>query len=370
MVRYLEKQTISDLRQKMVFVGGPRQVGKTTMAQQILENLDGEYLNWDIPEHRDQILRSQLPDSRFWVFDELHKYDRWRDFLKALFDKFGKDRKILVTGSARLDYYRFSGDSLQGRYHYLRLHPFSVRELEIKDERNLIRLWNRGGFPEPYLADTAIDAKRWSAEYRKRLVEEEVRTLENIKTLGSLELLATRLPKLVGSTLSINALREDLGVSHKALTHCIEILERLYHIFRIYPFGSPRIRAVKKESKHFHFDWSLVKNDGARYENMVACHLLKWVHYRQDTRGDDIELRYFRDTDQREVDFAITEDQEPTLFVECKLNDTEISKHLVYLKKKFPAVEAVQVVMFAERKTIDKYGIKVVPAIEFLNELI
>ena len=170
--------------------------------------------------------------------------------------------------------------------------------------------------------------------------------------------------------MSINALREDLGVSHKALTHWIEILERLYHIFRIYPFGSPRIRAVKKESKHFHFDWSLVKNDGARYKNMVACHLLKWVHHRQDTQGDDVELRYFRDTDQREVDFAITEDQEPTLFVECKLKDTQISKHLVYLKKKFPAVEAVQVVMFAETKTIDKYGIKVVPAIEFLNELI
>ena len=163
LIRYLEKQTITDLRQKMVFVGGPRQVGKTTMAQQILEGLNGEYLNWDIPAHRDQILRVQLPDSDFWVFDELHKYDRWHDFLKALFGKFGKDRKILVTGSARLDYYRFSGDSLQGRYHYLRLHPFSVRELEIGDEKNLTRLWNRGGFPEPYLADTAIDAKRWSA---------------------------------------------------------------------------------------------------------------------------------------------------------------------------------------------------------------
>lgn len=100
----------------MVFVGGPRQVGKTTLAKSLLKDLKA-YLNWDVPEHRELILKRELPSNPLWVFDEIHKYRVWRNFLKGIFDNRPPHQQILVTGSARLDYYRYSGDSLQGRYH-------------------------------------------------------------------------------------------------------------------------------------------------------------------------------------------------------------------------------------------------------------
>lgn len=346
--RYLCQQVDSDLEKKMVFVGGPRQVGKTTMAKQLLKKAGGVCLNWDTPADRDRILQGSLPDAQFWCFDEIHKYDRWRNFLKGLYDAFIDEKKILVTGSARLDYYRYGGDSLQGRYHYLRLHPLTVAELGIITRTDLTALLKLGGFPEPFFSGSERQAKRWTLEYRTRLVQEDIRSLETIKNLGSIELLSTRLPNLVGSPLSINALREDLQVSHQSVSLWLDILERVYHIFRLIPFGHPRIKAIKKESKHYHFDWSLVKDPGARFENFVASHLLKWVHYCQDAYGDEIELRYFREISQREVDFVIIQDAKPKMFIECKLAKSDLSKNLTFLKNKFPEVDAVQIVLDPE----------------------
>ena len=110
--RYLTKQIKHDLPRKMVFVGGPRQVGKTTLAKNFLEGSKG-YLNWDVPEHRERILKRELPVTSPWIFDEIHKYRSWRNYLKGIYDVKSKNQQILVTGSARLDFYRFSGDSLQ-----------------------------------------------------------------------------------------------------------------------------------------------------------------------------------------------------------------------------------------------------------------
>lgn len=370
MKRYLYQQILQDLEKKMVFVAGPRQVGKTTLGQEIQEELGGTYLNWDVPEHRQMILENTLPESDFWYFDEIHKYPYWRDFLKGLFDRFKGKKKILVTGSARLDYYRYAGDSLQGRYHYLRLHPLSCAELNIKTQKNLEELLALSGFPEPYFSKDAREAKRWTAQYRYRLMEEEVKTLEQVKNISSVELLATRLPALVGSPLSINALRQDLQVSHKALSNWVDILERIYHVFRVYPFGGPNIRAIKKEAKHYHFDWALIKNPGARFENFIGCHLYKWVHFRSDVYGDNIELRYFRDKDQREVDFVLSEEGEPTHLIECKLSSGQISKHLRYLKKKYPDARAIQVQLEHTEHTINLEGIETISALELLKELI
>jgi hypothetical protein len=108
--RYLEPHVRRDLRRKMVFVAGPRQVGKTTLARRILGRRAG-YLNWDADADREAILRGQLPASDFWVFDEIHKYRLWRRLLKGLYDTKRSGQRILVTGSARLDYYRHGGDS-------------------------------------------------------------------------------------------------------------------------------------------------------------------------------------------------------------------------------------------------------------------
>lgn len=367
--RYLLPQVRRDLARKMVFVAGPRQVGKTTLARS-LPRAEAGYLNWDVAEHRERILRRELPPSKLWVFDELHKYRSWRNYLKGLFDSRTPDRQILVTGSARLDLYRFGGDSLQGRYHLLRLHPLSVAELGLTKPNELQDLLTLGGFPEPYFGGSELEALRWSRGHRTLLVREDVTSLERVQDLGNLELLMLRLPELVGSPLSINALREDLQVTHKTVAHWLQILERLYAIFRLSPFGAPRIRAVKKEQKHYHWDWSVVAEPALRFENLVAGHLLKWVHYEQDTKGRDLELRYFRDADGREVDFVIVEGRTVQLFVECKWRDAEIGRGLRYLKVRFPRCEAWQVSAVGSKDYVTPDGIRVAPALRLLRTLV
>lgn len=354
----------------MVFVGGPRQVGKTTLAYQLLGKEKKGYLNWDIPAQRERILKREWPVENLVVLDEIHKYRHWRNTLKGLYDEFHTSKKILVTGSARLDFYRFGGDSLQGRYHYWRMHPLSVAELKIETTEGFLRLLKLGGFPEPYFGNSPKEAKRWSREYRTRIIQEEVTSLEHIQDLGNIELLMLRLPALVGSPLSINALREDIQVSHKTLSKWLQILERLYAIFRLAPFGAPRIRAVKKEQKHYHFDWTLVEEDGLRFENTVACHLLKWVHYKQDAEGEDLDLRYFRDTDGREVDFVVCRKGKPILAVECKWDDASISKSLLYFKKRFPSCDMWQISAVGEREYISGEKIHLSPCVKFLKQLV
>ena len=325
--RYLAAALRHDLARKMAFVAGPRQVGKTTLALG-LPGARAAYLNWDVGAHRERILKGELPTGPLWIFDEIHKYRRWRNYLKGLYDGRPRSQRILVTGSGRLDLYRFGGDSLQGRYHLLRLHPFSAAELGMSRPAQLLDLLRLGGFPEPFLGGSETQARRWSREYRTLLLREDIAALERIQDLGHLELLMLRLPELVGSPLSVNALREDLQVSHKAVVNWIGALERLYSVFRLSPFGAPRIRAVKKEQKHYHLDWTVVPGDAARFENLVACHLLKWVHFEQDTKGRELELRYFRDVDGREVDFVIVEGRHPLLLVECKWSDVEPDRGL------------------------------------------
>ena len=344
-------------------------MGKTTLARKLLGSGPG-YLNWDIPEDRERLLRRELPTADFWVFDEIHKYRSWRNYLKGLYDRPQHREKILVTGSARLDFYRFGGDSLQGRYHFLRLHPLSAAELRMNKHADLLELLERGGFPEPFLGGSSVEAKRWSREYRNRLIREDLAGVERLQDLGNLELLMLRLPDLVGSPLSINALQEDLRISHKTLSHWVEILERLYAIFRIPPFGAPRIRAVKKEQKHYHFDWSLVPENPQRFENLVASHLLKWTHFEADTKGRDIELRYFRDVDGREVDFVVVENRRPLLMVECKWSDADVVQPLRYLKKRFPACDAWQISATGKKDYKTTEGIRASPAIHFLKTLV
>jgi hypothetical protein len=352
----------------MVFLGGPRQVGKTTLARSLPGGEEG-YLSWDDAGDRRRILSRELPVSPLWVFDEVHKHRAWRGLLKGLFDKRAPDQQILVTGSARLDLYRHGGDSLQGRYHYLRLHPLSVAELGYPSQTTLDALLQLGGFPEPFLSGSERQARRWAREYRTRLVREDVRDLERITDVGRLELLSLQLPELVGSPLSVNALAEDLGVAHRTIERWVAVLERLYSVVRIPPLGLPRVRAVKKMPKHYHFDWSQVEAPGPRFENLVASHLLKWVHQQEDTEGRDLELRYFRDTDGREVDFVVLERRKPILLVEAKLSDAPLDTSLRYLSQRFPGVPAWQVSLNGKKDVKSPEGIRIAPALRLLATL-
>jgi len=364
--RYLQSQVEQDLERRMVFVAGPRQVGKTTLSLSLTGGEAG-YLNWDIAEHRRRILARELPPGDLWIFDEIHKYRGWRNYLKGLYDGRRARQRILVTGSARLDFYRYSGDSLQGRYHLLHLHPLSAAELGLESAGELARLLTLGGFPEPFFSGSEVEARRWSREYRGLLIREELVSLEQVQDLGNLELLMLRLPELVGSPLSINALREDLQVSHQTVAGWLAILERLYALFRLSPLARTVVRALKKAAKHYLFDWTLVRDPGARFENLVACHLLKWVHFQQDAQGRDWQLRYFRDKDGREVDFVVTDREKPLLLVECKLSDGPVDKSLRYLKRRFPEAEAWQISQTGTKDFVTPEGIRVAPALELLR---
>ena len=343
-VRYLKNVIIRDLKSKMVFVGGPRQVGKTTLAKQIIPQKNS-YLNWDNVEHRELIIKNHLPTSlKKLIFDEIHKFSKWRNFMKGFYDTYGDEIKIIVTGSARLDHFKKGGDSLFGRYHYFRLHPFSVKELSSRptasDVKDLLHL---SGFPEPLLSGSQKNYRRWSLERLNRVVYTDINSLENLKEISAIEILAHSLSERAGSVLSIEKLRQKLQVSHNTVSRWLDILETLYVCFRVSPFGSSKIRAVKKEKKLYLWDWVQASHLGARFENMTASHLLKYCHFIEDTQGWPMELRYLRDRDGREVDFVVLKKNKPLFAVECKANDVSLSKNISYFKERTKIPEFYQV---------------------------
>jgi uncharacterized protein len=366
--RYSFEQIFGDLQSKMVLLCGPRQVGKTTLSKGIPNST---YLNWDIPEDREKILLKEWPiGKKIWILDEIHKYRNWRSILKGLYDKFHGESEILVTGSARLDAYRRGGDSLQGRYFFHRLHPFSWKEMDSKSQSDFSNLWEFGGFPEPLFKQNKLFHKRWLRDYRTRMIQEDIVSLENIQDLGNLELLNMILPERVGSPLSYASLSRDIQVSPKTVLNWVNVLERLYSIFIIPSYQKKIIRSVKKEKKHYHWDWSLVESPSARLENLVASHLLKWVHKLQDWEGEDINLYFFRDTDGREVDFVVADNKKPILAVEVKLSDEDIHKPLKYFLNKFPGTECWQVHMQGKKNYLSQEGIRVSHVTNLLEILV
>ncbi|MBU4360547.1 ATP-binding protein [Patescibacteria group bacterium] len=364
--RYLHQAITSDLKEKMVFIGGPRQVGKTTLARFIGDQKYKKYvyLNWDSREDRKDILAGKFrADANLVILDEIHKYAKWKNFIKGEFDKYNQDFHILVTGSARLDLYRKGGDSLMGRYHYYRLHPFSLAEaLGISPSFKVLKslkfkeslsaqakakvfksLFEFGGFPEPFLSQNKKTLRRFHNERLDRLIKEDIRDIEQVRDLSALQILVEILPSKVGSLLSLNALREDLQVAHKTIKTWMDILERFYYHFRIYPYSATAIKSLRKEPKMYLWDWSQIKDEGARLENMIASHLLKMVHFIHDSQGHKAELYFLRDIDGREADFLVTVDRKPWFVVEVKLSKKEVSKHLEYFVKKLKIPLAYQV---------------------------
>lgn len=369
--RYLTPEIAEALKEKMVFIGGPRQVGKTTLSLSILGETaarNPHYLNWDNLKDRAQIKKFEIPQGQLIVFDELHKYKIWRSFIKGLYDSNKGFQNYLLTGSARLDHYRRGGDSLLGRYRYFRLHPFSVSELALSSNADVQALLKFGGFPEPFFSQSEKKVKIWRNERLYRIVYDDISNLERLREFSSIELLADALPDRVGSPLSLKSLGEDLEVSQKTVDHWVSILEKVYFCYRIPPFGSPKIRAVKKENKLFLWDWSAIDNPGNRFENMVASHLLKYCHFMEDTEGDRMELRFIRDTDRREIDFVVLKNKKPLFAVECKTGEAQISRHIHYFRERTPIPMFYQVHLGAKDYRHEG-NIRVLPFYKFCQEL-
>lgn len=338
-LRYISESLEKALETRMVFIGGPRQVGKTTLSLNYLKPQSIKspaYLNWDRNSDRSLILRDQIPlNQEVIVFDEIHKFRNWRNFLKGLYDKNHDSNKFIVTGSARLDYFRKGGDSLFGRYRYFRLHPFTLTELSSNPTQSDLKdLLAYSGFPEPFFSQNGDTHRLWQRERAERVIREDLRDLENIRDLSLVELLAEILPSKVGSPLSLKSLQEDLQVSQPTVARWVQALCHMYFCFLIPPFGSPKIRAVKKLQKLYFWDWSQLEEEGFRFENLVASHLLKYCHFVEDTKGHKMELTYLRDTDGREIDFVVLKDKKPLFAVECKSGDRSLSSNIKYFKER------------------------------------
>jgi len=338
--RYLQADLINDAlaHHKMAFLSGPRQVGKTTLGKVLLTSPQN-YYSWDNPQFRrlwatDPVagLADRWPGPV--LLDEIHKDHAWKDRLKGLYDMRGSDVPIVVTGSARLDTFRRGGDSLMGRYLPYRLHPFSVGEKPqsvLPDELEFggppahkwADLQKLGGFPEPLLDGSEARARRWSRLRAERLLTEDVRDLRNVRDLQVLRLLTDLLPERVGSLLSLNSLRETLGISFATVRDWLAVLEELYHCFTIQPWDKRVARSITSAPKLYLFDPLPIASLPARRENLMALHLLKACNYWTDLARGEFDLWFVRTRDGTEVDFLLSRDGKPWMLVECKSGETQ-----------------------------------------------
>ncbi len=356
---------------QMAFVSGPRQVGKTTTCRARADAT----LNWDDLDHRELVLAgprrvvealgldrlSETPPVV--LFDELHKFARWKSFLKGLFDSYGGRMKILVTGSSRLDVYRRGGDSLMGRYFLYRMHPFSVAEVLLRDpaeppgllgppreidDADFEALWKHGGFPEPYLRRDIRFTRRWRTLRFAQLVREEMRDLTRIQQLDQLEVLVRLLSDRSGQQIVYDNLARQVRVAADTVRRWVATLADLHLGFLVRPWFRNLSRSLRKEPKWYLRDWSGVEDPGQRAETFVACHLAKAVDGWNDLGLGDFELAYLRDKERREVDLLVVRDGEPWILVEVKHGGDSLSPHLRYYQDRLGALFAFQVSVAAD----------------------
>lgn len=390
-----------DNDRQMLFLTGPRQVGKTTTSRRGAASFpDHTYLNWDDQQHRRVILDGPgsvaaaidldrlRPEPVFLVLDEIHKYGRWKTFLKGLYDTYPDQLRVLVTGSARLDAFKAGGDSLMGRYFPYRMHPLSVAELVNQDfpTERLIRdpsplgddvfeaMLHYGGFPEPLVRQDQRFWNRWKRTRSQQLFKEDLRDLTRIQELNVVESLAEIVCRRSGQLTSFSSLARSVNASVDSIRRWLATLGSLYFCFAVRPWSKNVSRALRKEPKYYVWDWSIVQDPGQRAETLVACALLKSVHCWTDAGFGEFGLYFVRDKQKREVDFVVVRDDQPWFLVEVKKSGAKhLSPQLEYFKSQTGARHAFQVAFDLDYVDRDCFEIEqpvVVPAKTLLSQLV
>ena len=371
MIRSQLNVILQDLKKKIVLLVGPRQAGKTTLAKEIATHYKKSiYLNYDhMPDRKVIEQQSWLSDNHLLILDELHKMPNWKNYLKGIYDTKSPDLHILVTGSARLDVYDKIGDSLAGRYFRHRLLPLSPSEMaqSSPNTASLTHFIERGGFPEPFFAQSDLEARRWRAQYTDSLLSTDIFEIETIHNLKGMRTVFELLRHRVGSPVSYQSLAEDVGVAPTTIKRYIEILAAVYVIFIITPFSKNIARSLLKEPKIYFFDTGLVEGAGPKIENLVAVSLLKSVYGRNDQLAEPCALHYIRTKDGQEIDFAVVNNSIVEHAIEVKVSDQTISKTLYNFKKQY-GFDSIQLVQSIKNDYLDK-GIKVLSVESYLKEL-
>ena len=394
-------QTLADDK-AMVLLAGPRQSGKTTLARQIATGfVNSVYCNWDILEDRRRIIEDPVFFTRMSrrntsvplvIFDEIHKYKDWKNYLKGLYDGYAGEYKFLVTGSGRLDLYQRGGDSLAGRYLLFHLFPFTAAEIDseradftsfLQDPLELIvsgheqrmQTWQQleecSGFPEPFLKAKIASWRRWSGTYGRQVLREDIRDMADVRHIDTMESLFALLPSRIGSPLSISGLARDLAVSYATVQSWLALFERFYLTFSI-PTWTERIaRAILKERKTYLFDLPRIPEPAARFENQVALELWRAVSSWNDLGHGEFSLHFIKNKEQQEVDFLIAKDRAPWLLIEAKLSDTQPSKSLLAIQKQVqvPAIQLIREGDSFQRFAINGQQMLVAPACHWLSRL-
>lgn len=384
-------------QRQMALVSGPRQVGKTTTCR----NHAAAYANWDNVDDRAKILAGPAKVVERYklnrlartapvvLFDEVHKYPRWKQFLKGFYDTYADQIRIMVTGSSRMDLYRRGGDSLMGRYFLYRMHPFSVAETlrtDLPNPKRVVRaaknpraadfnaLWLHGGYPEPFLKRDLRFSRRWQSLRIEQLVREDIRNLTQIQQVDQLQTMVILLANRSAHQLVYDNLAQEVRVSVDTVRRWVDVLRTLHLGFLVRPWFKNVSRSLRKEPKWFLRDWASIKDEGERAETFVACHLLKAVDGWTDMGLGAFELGYLRDKEKREVDFVVVRDGRPWFLVEVKYGDSTLSPSLKYYQNKIDAPFALQVVIDADYVDADCFakprGPVVVPARTFLSQLL
>jgi predicted AAA+ superfamily ATPase len=372
MHRYLETSLSEDLNKKILLLTGPRQCGKTTLSKMLIP--DFQYINYDLAEHRLLLMEKGWDrEKALIIFDELHKMNNWKSWLKGIYDVEGIPPALLVTGSARLAAFRKTGDSLAGRHFQFRLHPIDFKEAVAYTELDSKEIFNRlmavGGFPEPFLNGTTRYYNRWKRSHIDLILREDLITLSAVRDIQSIETLIELLRSRVGSLVSSNSLARDLQKSPNTIQSWLKLLEDLYVIFRVTPYHKNIARGILKEPKFYFYDNGMViGDDGIKLENLVACALLKELHRCQDVEGENLDLHFIRNKEGQEIDFLITCDREPQQLIEVKWSDDSLSPHF---KKFLPkaALKRTQVVGQLQQSKSFPTGERIEPATKFLSTL-
>ena len=358
-----------DLSKKMVFLVGPRQVGKTRLALMLAEETEfSSYLNYDNLTDRKQIIQCNwLASTKLLILDEIHKMPEWKNYLKGIYDTKPDQLQILVTGSARLETFRQSGDSLAGRFFRHRLNPLSLAEIPQSSSADLEKLTIQGGFPEPFLSDE-VDAKRWRLQYIDGLIRTDILDFEKIHDFKTIQLLLEMLRLRVGSPISYSSLARDLCCAPNTVKRYIEVFEALLIIFRVTPYHKNIARSLLKEPKIYFFDNGMVNgDDGIKFENLVAISLLKHLDAIEDYQGIKTKLSYLRTKEKKEVDFVLEIDHRVEKIIEVKLSDASLSKTLTYFSQKYQ-LAAMQLVKNLRNERMEK-GIEIRKGFNYLKEL-